>query len=177
MCSLPTKVKILLILAKTFEKQRLNVCSSAIFHMKTSVILKYFLVTDCICSQIWIREVTVCQIDSIMTLNCELGQSEFSVLSGNPIIKFSKTCFLCTYVDKMIIQPRLMFCSKFSFTMFLLIFFLLLSNVFTDVLKIDELPKIYNKIPKYCQTLVSTIIIYHANSMSQLHLASELYPY
>ena len=99
-----------------------------------------------------------------MTLNCELGQSEFSVLSGNPIIKFSKTCFLCTYVDKMIIQPRLMFCSKFSFTMFLLIFFLLLSNVFTDILKIDELPKIYNKIPKYCQTLVSTIIIYHANS-------------
>ena len=48
---------------------------------------------------------------------------------------------------------------------------------FTDILKIYELPKIYNKIPKYCQTLVLTIIIYQANSMSQLHLAFELYPY
>ena len=37
--------------------------------------------------------------------------------------------------------------------------FPLFSKVFTDVLKIYELPKI-NIIPKYCQTLVLAIIIY-----------------
>ena len=64
-----------------------------------------------------------------MTFNCELCQSEFSVLSGRMI------------------------------------------------LKIYELPKINNTIPKYCQTHVLTIIIYQANSMSQLQLvSSELYP-
>ena len=56
-------------------------------------------------------------------------------------------------------------------------FFPLFSRVFTDILKIYELPKIYNKIPKYCQTLVLTIFIYHAKSVSQLHLDFELYPY
>ena len=55
--------------------------------------------------------------------------------------------------------------------------FLLFSNVFTDILIIYELPRIYNKILKYWQTIVLTRIIYQANSMSQLHLASELYPY
>ena len=65
---------------------------------------------------------------------------------------------------------RLMFCSYFSFTIFSLIFFPLLPKVFTDILKIYELPKIYNKIPKYYQTLLVTIIIYQANFMSQLHL-------
>ena len=43
-------------------------------------------------------------------------------------------------------------------------FFPLLSNVFTNILKIYELPKIYNKIPKYCQTLALTIIIYQIPS-------------
>ena len=71
--------------------------------------------------------------------------------------------------------PWLMFRSKFSFTIFL--FFPLFSKVSTNILKIYELPKINNTIPKYYQTLVLTIIIYLANSMSQLHLASELYPY
>ena len=56
-------------------------------------------------------------------------------------------------------------------------FFPLCSIVFTNLLKIYELPKINNTIPKYCQTLVLTIIIYQANSMSQLHLASEIYPF
>ena len=111
-----------------------------------------------------------------MTLNCELCQSEFSVLSGRIIIKLSKICFLCTYVDQMIIQQRLMFYSKFNFTIFLLMFFPLFPEVFTNILKIYELRKINNTIPKYCQTLVLTII-YQANSMSQLHLASEPYPY
>ena len=111
-----------------------------------------------------------------MSFNGELCQSEFSVLSGRIIMKLSKIYFLCTYVDKMIIQQRLMFCSKFSFKIFLL-FFSLCSKVFTNILKIYELPKINNTIPKYCQTLLLTIIIYQANSMSQLHLASELYPF
>ena len=51
------------------------------------------------------------------------------------------------------------------------------SKVFTDILKTYELPKIYNKIPKYCQALLVTIIIYQAIFISQLHLALELYPY
>ena len=34
-----------------------------------------------------------------------------------------------------------------------------LSKVFTGILKIYELPKIYNKNPKYCQTLTLTIIV------------------
>ena len=102
----------------------------------------------------------ICQTDSIMTFNCDLCQNEFSILSGRIIMKLSKICFLCTYVDKMIIQQRLMFCSRFSFTIFLLMFFPLCSKVFIDILKIYELPKINNTIPKYCQTLVLTIIIY-----------------
>ena len=126
--------------------------------------------------QIWIK-VAICQSDSIMTFNCELCQSEYSVFSGRIIIKLSRICFFCTYVDQMIIQQRLIFCSKFSFTIFLLMFFPLFSKVFTNTLKIYELPKINNTTPKYCQTLVSTIIMFQANSMSQLHLASEICPY
>ena len=45
------------------------------------------------------------------------------------------------------------------------------------ILKIYELHKINNTIPVYCQTLVLTTIIYQVNSLSHLHLASELYPY
>ena len=112
-----------------------------------------------------------------MTFNCQLCQTEFSVLSGRIIMKLSEICFLWTNVDKMIIQQRLMFCSKISFRIFLLIFFPLCSKVFIDILKIYDLPKINNTIPKYCQTHVLTIIIYQANSMSQLQLvSSELYP-
>ena len=112
-----------------------------------------------------------------MTLNCKLRQKEFPVIHGRIFIKLSKICFLCTYVDQLIIQQRLMFGSKFRFTIFLLMFFPLFSKIFTNILKIYEPPKINNTIPKYCQTLVLTIIIYQANSMSQLHLSSELYPY
>ena len=106
-----------------------------------------------------------------MTLSYELFQNDFSVLSGRLVIKLSKICFLCTYVDEMITQERLMLCFKFSFTIFLLMFFPLFSKVFTNILKIHELPKIYNKILKK----LLTIIIYQVNSMSQLHLASEIY--
>ena len=117
------------------------------------------------------------KLTSVMTFNCELCPSEFSDLSDRIIMKLSKICFLCTYVDKMIIQQRLMFCSKFSFTIFSLISFPLCLKFFINILKIYELPKKSNTIPKYCQTHVLTIIIYQANSISQLQLASELYPY
>ena len=43
-----------------------------------------------------------------------------------------------------------MFCSNFNFTMFSLIFFPFFPKVFTSILKIYELLKIYHKIP-YCQ--------------------------
>ena len=99
--------------------------------------------------------------DSMMTLNCELFQSEFSVLS--------KICYLCSYVDQMIIQQRSIFSFKFNLTIFLLMFLPLFSNVSTKILKIYELPKICNKILKQ----LLTIIIYQVNSMPQLHLASE----
>ena len=38
-----------------------------------------------------------------------------------------------------------MFCSNFNLTTFSLMFFPLFSKVFTDILRIYELPKIYNK--------------------------------
>ena len=47
MPSLPAKMKILLLLAKAIEKQKLNSSRSGLFHMKTRVSLKY-LVNDCI---------------------------------------------------------------------------------------------------------------------------------
>ena len=109
-----------------------------------------------------------------MTLNCKLFESEFSVLSSRLIIrKLSKICFLCTYVDQMIIQHRFNVLLQLQFYN---IFTNVLSKVFTDILKIFELPKIFNK-PKYYQTLVFTIIIYQANSISQLHQAFDLYPF
>ena len=94
-----------------------------------------------------------------MTLNRELSQSQFSVLSSRLIIKLSKICFLCTYVEQMIIQKKfnvllhIQFCNIFTNVFFI---------IFTDILKIYELIKIYNKIPKYCQKLFLTIIIYQA---------------
>ena len=100
-----------------------------------------------------------------LTVNC------FKVSYQCYLAGLSKVCFLCIYVDQMIIQKRLLFCFKFSFTIFLLMFFPIFSNLFTDILKIYELPKIYNKILKK----LLTIIIYQVNSMSQLHLASEIY--
>ena len=48
-------------------------------------------------------------------------------------------------------------------------------NVFTYVLS-KVLLKMYNKNPKYCHTLVLTIIISQANSVIPLHQAFELYP-
>ena len=46
MPSPPAKMKILFILVRTLEKQKLNFFHSALFHLKTRVSLKYF-VNDC----------------------------------------------------------------------------------------------------------------------------------
>ena len=105
-----------------------------------------------------------------MTLNCELCQSEFSVLSGRLPVSSAHMW------AKWLYSIDLMFCSNFSFTIFSLMLFPLFSKVFTVILKIYELPKIYNKIPKYYQPLVLTIIIFQAHSMSQFHLALNYTP-
>ena len=83
-----------------------------------------------------------------MTLNCEVSQSEFSVLSAKLIIKLSKICFLCTYVDQMITQQRFNVLAQPKFKIFS-IFYPLFSKDSNDILKIYELPIIYDKIPKY----------------------------
>ena len=49
-------------------------------------------------------------------------------------------------------------------------FFPLFSKVFNNILKIYELPKIHNKIPKFSQTLFLPVVMYKANSMPHLHL-------
>ena len=119
-------------------------------------------------------KVTLCQKDSIMTLNCELCQSSQSYLAGL-YQKIVKNLFpLHIYVDQMIIQQRFNVLLQVQFYN---VFTNVLSKVFTGILKIYELPKIYNKNPKYCQTLTLTIIIYQANSMSQLQRAFQIYPY
>ena len=41
--SLPANMKILLILAKTLEKQKLNFSRTALFHIKTRASLRYFV--------------------------------------------------------------------------------------------------------------------------------------
>ena len=69
-----------------------------------------------------------------LTANC------FKVSSQSYLADLSKICFLSTYVDQLIIQQRLVFCIKFNFTIFLLMF-LPFSKVVTNILKIYELPK------------------------------------
>ena len=86
-----------------------------------------------------------------MTL-CELCRSRFSDLSGSVITKLKKICFLSTYIDKMITQQRFnVLCQPEIYNIFtnaLSIFW----KVLTEILKIYELPKIYNKIilPNIC---------------------------
>ena len=117
------------------------------------VITKYELKSQLRLTQLW-----------PLTVNCFKMSSQF-YLAGLWKIRFLCTCRPNDYTIE------ILFCFKFSFTIFLTMFFPLFSNVFTNILKIYELPKIYNKILKK----LFTIIIYQVNSMSQLHLASELY--
>ena len=101
-----------------------------------------------------------------MTLNCELFQSQFSVLSGR-LIKNIFALDICRpnyYTVKVIVLLQ------FQFYIFLLMFFPIFSNVFSNILKIYELPKIYKKILK--KTVDNN---YQVNSMSQLLLGSEIY--
>ena len=112
-----------------------------------------------------------------MTLNCELFQSEFSVLSGR-LIKNMFPLHICRPNDYTIeISVLLQFYNiynftilQFSFTIFLLTFLPLFSKLITNILKIYERPKTYKILKKWF-----TIIIYQVNSMSQVHLASEFY--
>ena len=101
------------------------------------VITKYKLKSELKLTQSW-----------PVTANC------FKVSSQSCLADLSKICFLCTYVDQMIIQQRLLFCFKFSFKISLLMFFPIFSNVFTNIVKIYELPKIYNKILKKLFTII-----------------------
>ena len=129
--------------------------------------LCYFMMTEYNYIYIYIIKVTI-QTDSIMALNCELFQSELLVLSVW-LIKNMFPLHICRpndYTIEIIILLQI----QFSFTIFLLMFFPLFSNVFTNILKIYQLPKIYNKILRK----LLTIIIYQVNSVSQLHLAFEL---
>ena len=124
--------------------------------------LCYFMMTEY--NYIYIYSI----IYSIMILNCELFQSELLVLSVW-LIKNMFPLHICRPNDYTI-ETIVLLQIQFSFTIFLLMFFPLFSNVFTNILKIYQLPKIYNKILRK----LLTIIIYQVNSVSQLHLAFEL---
>ena len=91
------------------------------------VITKYKLKSQFKLTQLW-----------PLTVNC------FKVSSQSYLAGLSKICFLCIYVEQMIIQQRLIFCFKFSFTILLLMFLTLFSKVVTNILKIYELSKIYD---------------------------------
>ena len=54
----------------------------------------------------------------------------------------------------MIIQQRFNILLQLQFTIFSLTFFPFFSKFFPDILTIYEAPKIHNKVPEYCQTLV-----------------------
>ena len=108
------------------------------------VITKYKLMSLFKLTQLW-----------PLTVNC------FEVSSQPYLAGLSKVCFLSTYVDQMIIQKRLLFCLKFSFTIFLLMFFPIFSNVFTNILKIYELPKIFKILKKLLTMSSARSILCH----------------
>ena len=101
-----------------------------------------------------------------MTLNCELFQREFSVLSGR-LIKNMLPLHICKpndYSIEISVLLQIQFYNIFTNVPSII------PKVVTNILKDYELPKIYKILKK-----LFTIIIYQVNSMSQLHLASELY--
>ena len=108
-------------------------------------------------------------------LTVKLCKSGFSVLFDRLITKFLKTYFLCTFDDQMKILYR--FCFKHSFTKFSLVFFPLFSNVFTNICKIYELPKIYNKKPKtQSNTCFNDNLPGQCSAKSILFVASDVVP-
>ena len=90
-----------------------------------------------------------------MTLNCELFQSEFSVLSGR-LMKNMLPLHIRRPNDYTI---EIIVLLQIKIRNTLLMFFPLFSNFFTNILKIYELPRIYNKVLKK----LFTIIIYQVN--------------
>ena len=87
------------------------------------------------------------EIELFINENTKSSQIQLlQVLFGRLITKLLKIYFFCTYDDQMKKLQR--FCFKLSFTNFLLVFFQLFSKFSTNICKIYELPKIYNKIPK-----------------------------
>ena len=73
---------------------------------------------------------------------CELFQSDFSVLSGR-LIKNMFPLHICRPNDYTI---EIIVLLQIQIYNILLMFFPLFCNVFTNILKIYELPKIYNKL-------------------------------
>ena len=74
-------------------------------------------------------------------------------VSDNKKIKNTIKCDYFPYVNQVITQQRLNVLLQLQFY-----------NIFTNFLfMIYELPKIYNKVRKYCQTLALAIIIYQTN--------------
>ena len=100
----------------------------------------------------------------LLTLNCVRVSMPYLAGLHHNIVKNLFLLHICR--TKWLYSSDLMFYSNFRFTIFSLMLFPLLTKVFTDILKIYELPKIYNNRSKFCQKLVLTIIIYQANSMS-----------
>ena len=91
-----------------------------------------------------------------MTLNCELFQSELSVLSGR-LIKNMFPLHICRpkgYTIDIIVLLQIQIYN------ILLMFFPLFFNVFTNILKIYELPKIYNKTLKKLFTIITYQVKY-----------------
>ena len=116
-------------------------------------------------------KVTICQTDSIMTLNCELFQSEFSVLSGR-LIKNMFPLHICRpnhYTIEISAFLQIQIYNIFTNVPSIIGSFHI-PKVVNNILKIYQLPKIYQILKK-----LLTIITYQVNSMSELHLASELY--
>ena len=119
----------------------------------------FFFVYQCSYYQIWIN-VTICETDSIMILNCELCPQSY--LTG--LSKYCQKSVSSAHIlTKLLYSRDLMLCSNFNFLIFLL-FFPLFPKVFTGILKTYELLKIYDK-THYCQMLVLTIMIYQVNSV------------
>ena len=87
------------------------------------------------------------EIELFINDNTKSSQIQLlQILFGRLITKLLKIYFLCTYDDQTKKLQR--FCIKLSFTNFSLVFFQLFSKFSTNICKIYELPKIYNKIPK-----------------------------
>ena len=102
-------------------------------------------------------------IPCIVSANCIIYAIS---LSHTPnLSSMLKTDLLWTDKQQRLYSRDFVLCSNFSFTTFSLMFFPLFSKVFTNILKIYELPKIHNKIPNYTQTLVLTTITYQSNSL------------